>query len=193
MNKQAVFILVVIIIVCVLFCLIYVFQKEDKQEEIIKNDMIFDENTNEVIEDNTIETISQETKTTPNTVLTLKKYYTKCGHTINDKSIIPEEMVNLSKEEIENSYTDWEIEEFSAEEIILTKTLDEFCGEHYYLTEEDNYINIYSVDENGNKVLQEENRLSCEYLPETDRIALRNGIMIYTKEELNKILEDFES
>ena len=49
------------------------------------------------------------------------------------------------------------------------------------------------MDEAGNRTLKEEGNISCEYLPETDRINLRNGINIYGTEELNKTLENFES
>lgn len=192
MNKRAIFILALIIIFCIFFYFGFRYQRNNKQEEIIKNDMIFDENKNEPLEE-TIEATSQDETITPNTTLILKKYYTKCKHTITNNVAIPEEMVNLSKEELKEKYKDWEIEKFSKDEIILKKNLEEFCNEHYYLKEENGHVNIYNIDENGKLTLKEENRLSCEYLPETDRIELRNGIEINTKEELNKILEDFES
>ena len=193
MNKRAIFIFVLIIVFVIFFYLGFTWKRNNKQEEIIKNDMIFDENINEATDNKAIETVSQEEKTTPNTVLVLKKYYIDCDHTISNRATIPEEMVNLTKEELAEKYKNWEIEEFSQDEVILSRELESFCGEHYYLMEEDGHINIYTVDEAGNKTLKEENRMSCEYLPETDRITLRNGIMVYTKEELNKILEDFES
>lgn len=193
MNKKAIFILCLIILLCASFCIGIAVKREKEQEEIIKNDMIFDKEENEVIENETIETSSNEEKTTPNTVLILKKYHTDCGHTISNKATIPDEMVNLTEEEIKEKYSNWELESFSQDEVILTKTLESFCGEHYYLLEENGYINIYIEDENGNKTLKEENIISCEYLPETDRITLRNGIMVYGTEELNKILEDYES
>lgn len=193
MNKKAIFIFVLIIIFCICFYLGYTIQKNKKQNDIIRNDMLLNERTNNRVEEDTIETTSQEEKTTPNTILTLKKYYTDCGHTIGNSSTIPEEMVNLTEKEIKEKYTNWEIEKFSKEEIILTRNLESFCGEHYYITEENNHISIYAVDEAGNKTLKEEGNISCEYLPETDRINLRNGINIYGTEELNKTLENFES
>lgn len=98
----------------------------------------------------------------------------------------------MTKQEVKEKYPNWKLEEFSKEEIVLSRTMDSFCGEHYYLTEENGYISVYTVDENENKEIKEEGKISTEYLTETDKIALKNGIMIYGTEELNKLLEDFE-
>ncbi len=191
MNKKAIFILILVIFL-VIFYIGFTMDKNDKQNEIIKNDMTF-EKENKIIQNNeTIETTAQEEKITPNTILILKKHYTDCGHIITDKTEMPEEMVNLSEEEIKKRYPNWKIEKFSQNEVILTKELESFCGEHYYITEENGYISIYTVDEADNKKLKETGKISCEYLPETDRINLRNGIMLYGTQELNKMLEDYE-
>ena len=53
--------------------------------------------------------------------------------------------------------------------------------------------NLEDFIEIARYLLKEQGSLSCEYLPETDRINLKNGINIYGTEELNKMLEDFES
>lgn len=193
MNKRAIFILVLIIVFCIFFYIVFNFQRDSVQNEIIRNDMIFDENKDEEQGNKTVETVSQDSKTTPNTMLVLKKYYTNCGHVISDSAIMPEEMVNLTEEEIKEKYTNWDVEEFSEDEVVLARTLESFCGEHYYVTEEDNYISIYIIDENGSKTLKENDKISCEYLPETDRINLKNGIIVYGTEELNKLLESFEA
>ena len=34
--------------------------------------------------------------------------------------------------------------------------------------------------------------ISIQYLPETDKINIQNGIKIYGTENLDKVLEDFE-
>lgn len=193
MNKKAIFILILIIIFCICFYIGFSMQKNKKQNDIIRNDMLLNEMVDNMNTNDIIETATQEEKTTPNTILILKKYYTDCGHAIENKATLPEEMVNLTEKEIKEKYVNWEIEKFTKEEIILTRTLESFCGEHYYITEEDGHISIYVEDEAGNRTLKEQGSLSCEYLPETDRINLKNGINIYGTEELNKMLEDFES
>ena len=139
-----------------------------------------------------MQTGTLEEKTTPNTILTLKKYYTECGHTITTSAKIPEDKVNLTENEFKEQYSDWEMESFSQDEIILLRKLDSFCGEHYLLTEKDGVINISTVDAEGIVRFKAKTNLPVEYLPETDRITLRNGLMVYGTDELNKLLEDFE-
>lgn len=191
MNKKAIFIFVLIVIFGICFYIGFNFKRENKQNDIIKNDMIFNELEDD--ENETMITSAKEEKTTPNTILTFKKYYTKCEHTISSKEEITDRLVNLTEDEILEEYPSWEIQEFSADEVVFVKELESFCREHYFLIEEEGEVNIYEIDENDNKILKERTNILCEYLPETDRISLKNGITIYGTEELNKILEDYEA
>ena len=150
------------------------------------------ETSNDIVNE-TIATSVEEIKITPNTTLTLKKYYKDCGHIIKDSAEVPEEMVNLTEEQVKEKYPSWTLDYFSKEEVTLSKELESYCGEHYLLIEEEGQVNIYTVDEEGNKTLKETTEIAFEYVPETDKIILKNGIYVYGKEELNKIREDFES
>lgn len=158
-----------------------------------KETLLSSEEENIVEEEKTVETTGDDIKITPNTLLILKRVYTDCGHTIINNAEIPEEMVNLNKQEVEKGYPNWKIEKFEKEEVILSKELNSFCGEHYLMIEEEGKILIYSLDEAGNKTLKETTDIAIEYLPETDKIILQNGIYVYGTEELSRIKEDFES
>ncbi len=193
MNKQAIFILGLIVL---FFGAAYVTTKvgvENENNVIADNIVLNEEKTNITIEENVISTSAEEVKITPNTLLILKKKYGECNHTIIDSAEIPEEMVNLTEEELKDNYSGWEVEKFTKEEVILSKKLNSFCGEHYLLIEEEGKVLIYKLDERGNKELKETTEIAFEYLPETDKIILENGIYVYGIEELNKIKEDFES
>ena len=192
MNKKAIFIYIFIIVFIIIFAINFALQRGKKQDNMLADNIIVIEE-NRLIEEDIIETSIGEEKTTPNTTLILKKEYTDCGHIISDKVSMPEEMVNLTKDELNNKYPNWEIEEFTKEQVILSRKLDSFCGEHYLLKEEDGYINIYTVDEEENINLKERTSLSTEYLTEIDKINLKNGLMVYGVENLNKLLEDFET
>ena len=167
--------------------------QKDKEPEIEEETILSQEEENIVKEENVIKTDVDEIKVTPNTLLILKRSYKDCGHTIVNSAEIPEEMVNLTESEIEKGYPNWNIEKFTKEEVILGKELDSFCGEHYLLIEEEGRVLIYSLDEAGNKTLKENTDIAFEYLPETDKIILQNGIYVYGVDELSKIKEDFES
>ena len=167
--------------------------QKEQEPNVEETTLLSQEEENVVEEEKLIETDANEIRVTPNTLLILKRSYTDCGHTIVNSAEIPEEMVNLTEKEVEKGYPNWKIEKITKEEIILGKELDSFCGEHYLLIEEEGRVLIYSLDEVGNKTVKENTDIAFEYLPETDKIILKNGIYVYGTEELSRIKEDFES
>ena len=193
MNKRAIFILGIMVL---FFSSAYVTTKlQDKTNENIATQNVIQTKEEEVIKDEVPVqmTASDEVKVTPNTLLILKKNYTDCGHTIISSAEIPEEMVNMTKSELADEYSSWSVEKFTKEEVILSRDCDSFCGEHYLILEEEGKVKVYNLDENGEKTVKEDTDIAFEYLPETDKIILSNGIYVYGTEELNKIREDFES
>lgn len=193
MNKRTIFILGLI---ALFLASAYFTNKFGKiqGENVVADEVTFNNSEEEnTIQTEVLSTAVDEEKITPNTTFMLKKHYTDCGHTIIDKAEIPEELVNLNEEELKEKYPKWEIEKFSKEEVVLLKELDSFCGEHYLVTEEDGNVLIYMIDEKGSKSLVERTDIAFDYLPESDKTILKNGIYVYGNEELNKIREDFES
>ena len=173
MSKRAIFVFggVILFFVCFYIGFNFLGKEENTNNIIINTAEMRDKTNNEVKNEIVVEVSSNEEKTTPNTILVLKKFYKDCGHTISGTSTIPEDMVNLNEEEIKKSYSNWKVEKFSKEEIVLYKELESFCGEHYLLSEENDYISIYIVNEDGSTSLKEKGKISTEYLPEMDRIS----------------------
>lgn len=195
MNKQAIFILGLLTL---FFGTAYAVSKiggtNIQEEKIIANEEIVSSSESNVENiENITPVVAEETKITPNTILTLKKYYKDCGHSVKDSAEVPDEMVNLTEQEVIDKYPSWKLDEFSKEEVVLTREMESFCGEHYLLKEEEGKVVIYVLDADGNKEFLETTDIAFEYIPETDKIILTNGIYVYGKEELNKIREDFES
>lgn len=194
MKKRAIFIFIIILIILfgVFFYIGIQVDKEDTKNLLGNTNNLPTNELEKMESENLIETTTFEEKTTPNTILNLQKYYIECGHTIETNNTLPKEQVNLTEDEIREKYADWNLELFSSEEIILLKEVDSFCGEHYLVTEKDGFIAISTVDQDGIVTFKEKTNISVEYLPETDRITLKNGLMVYGTEELNKLLEDYE-
>lgn len=193
MNKRAIFILG---LVTLFFASVYVGAKIEgsrKTNSLADDIGLIEEKQNVIVNEVSLSINANEEKTTPNTKFVLKKYYTHCNHVVTDEAELPEEMVNLTEEELSSKYTNWEIEEFSKDEVVLSKKIDKYCSEHYLIIAENNEILIYNLDEEGSKKLKEKCDIAYEYLPETDKIILQNGIYVYGIQELNKIKEDFES
>ena len=193
MNKRAIFIFGLIVLFFGTAYYTVKMQKIAESQNMVMNENIFSEGNNAKTDVKAIVANAGEEKTTPNTELILKKKYTDCGHVIADSAEIPTEMVNLTKEEIKEKYSTWTLEEFSANKVVLSKEMNSFCGEHYLVIEEEEKINVYKLDEEENKSLQEQLNVEIQYLPETDRILLSNGIYVNGIEELNKIKEDYNA
>ncbi len=167
--------------------------KDEKIDAPKISEVIEDECTEEYKEEqNVTEVNSTEEKVSSNAILILKKYYIQCDHTINEYVELPQELVNMTKEQVQAHYPDWEVIGFEKGKIILYKEFDGVCGEHFKLRVENGKVVIYLVSQEGRESLYEKTNISSEYLTETDLINMQDGLEIYGKEELNKVIEDFE-
>lgn len=137
-------------------------------------------------------TNSNEKLVSPNAKIMFKDYYKSCGHIEEIKEDVSEKIVNMNKEQLEKEYADYDLESFLQEEIKLYREIDGLCDKHYLLLEEEGYVDIYKLENNGEKTLFSKTNISSEYLTEVDRIQLKQGIYVYGEEELNRTLEDFE-
>lgn len=175
MNKRAILILCALVL---FFGAAYIttlkIDAKEMENAIADEIEVKDISENIVEHENVITTNAEETKTTPSTVLVLKKKYTDCKHSSTEKVNIPTEMVNLTKDELAEKYKGWAIDEFNKNEVILSKEVASFCGEHFLVIEEQGIVSIYNLDENGNRSLREVCDIAIEYLPETDKVILKN-------------------
>lgn len=197
MKKWIYIIGIILIIIVAIFVGIYIYGNNNKKETNIgKNDNIENkvENKTEysVKNDITIETNTKNEKISPNASLVLKKHYIGCNHIIKEYAEIPQEFVNLTKEELQEEYKNWEIEEFTPNKVILIKEEQGECGEHYVLKAENGVIVVYKKNTNGNETLIEETGIAIDYLTDDDKEKIEQGINVYGKEELNSTLEDYE-
>ena len=150
---------------------------------------------NEIEYTNNLDVISTNysgLKVSPNATIVFEQNYNKCNHKEIKEERVKESIVNLNELEVQEVYQDWTIKQFSTDKIMLYKEIEGYCGKHYILKETDGYIGIFKLLENGEEELVEITNISVQYLPETDSLNLKNGLKIYTKESVNKILEDFE-
>ena len=113
------------------------------------------------------------------------------GHTIEQYSSIPTELVNKTEEDLQEQYQGWTVEEFSRNQIILYRDFDSECGEHSVLREKDGKVVVY-LRTGDTEELVEETDIATEFLTETDRIELQNGIEANGRVELNQLIEDYE-
>lgn len=172
--------------------------KENKLQNTKKEAKISEKVEDKCTEEYTKETkieevVATKEKVSANSQLIIKKYFKQCDHTINEYVEMPQELVNLTKEEVQNKYNDWKVIGFEPNKVTLYKEFDDMCGEHFKLKVEEGKIVIYQINKEGNQSIYEKTNISSEYLTQTDLISIENGgLDVYGKEELNKIIEDFE-
>ena len=195
MKKYTIITIIVLGLVLGFFTGNYIYkinQLKADNEEIGMEELIEDECTAYSTSEDLIKVNNTEEKTSPNCKIILKLYYKKCGHLLEKTKTIEEADVNLTEQDLKERFKDWELQKFTPTEIVLYKEFDGFCKEHYVLKEKNGNIAIYSVDENNNETFIESTEVSTQYLEEDDLNKIKDGIYIYSKKELNKVLEDFE-
>lgn len=139
-----------------------------------------------------ITTSNTEVKTSPNTLFIFQTYYKGCEHTMINRIEIPKECVNQTEEELQEKYKDWGIQEFTAAQVTFTQEKDGICDEHYIIRENNGYVAIYTIDSFGKETLKETTEIVTAYLPETDKLRLKEGIKVEGQENLNATIEDYE-
>lgn len=140
----------------------------------------------------TLDTSNSEVIVSPNAEVVITQLYKRCGHTIVKRELAPREIVNLNLEKVQEFYDGWNIDEFTANEIKISRTTQGICDEHYIISESDGYVSISCKNSSGEYIFKGLTDISVQYLPEEDLQKLKNGIEIIGRDNLNKFLEDFE-
>ena len=153
-------------------------------EYVAQNEIVFNQAT--------LETAQTEEKISYNAEFALKKYYDECGHFTFQYAELPPELINMTKSDIEELYTEWEVEEFASNSLVLCQEVNSICDEHFLVKLGESNVEIYQVGNGGALSLYRETDISKEYLTSEDVTSLENGIMVYGTGKLNSTIEDFE-
>ena len=170
-------------------------EQQAKVETNVADENILDECTDEyeeLQEGEMLETDSQEEKISPNCSFTIRTYYKGCGHITSQYNNIPEELVNKTEKELKEMYPEYMVETFKSNEVVVYIEKEGECGEHYLVKDLNGTVVIYERLDDGTQRLLEETSISTDYLPETDKIQMQEGIEVNGKQELNQLIEDYE-
>lgn len=204
MKKSWIIILIALVIFIGIIIGVYFFnRKKDLDKNIVENEIniVSEKVTDECIEEYEqiqkqarldIEVNSGEEKISPNCLITLKRYYKECEHLINEYMDIPQDLVNKGEEDLQKQYPNWEIQKYSSTDIILYKEFDSSCGQHFILRNDNGKITVYKINDDNQEEVYEKTEISIDYLTETDKIEIQNGIRVQGIEELNQLIENFE-
>lgn len=140
----------------------------------------------------TEETSIDEQKIGINTKLVVEEYYTSCKHKNQTSKDVQKNMINLTKEEFEKEYSEYELKEFSKEEIIVEEEIEGICDEHFKIALGEEFIEVFKLDSNEYEELYLVTDISKDYLTDEDIYKLDSGILVYGRENVNLKLEDYE-
>lgn len=200
MNKVIVTMIGIIVVIGAMLTAIAINQSDNSQANKIENETvaqekILDDCTDEYEEmqnSNIIVTNSEEEKTSPNCSLIVHTFYKDCEHITEKYNNLPQEDVNLTRKQIEEKYQDYTIESFANNEVVLYQEKEGECGEHYLVKDNEGIVTVYQILKDGTQQEIEGTSISTEYLPETDKVNIKNGIRVNGRQKLNQLIEDFE-
>ena len=178
MNKTIMSIIAIIVIIGAIIIGVQICKPNKEQEDIItkvSDEKIEDDCTDEYqeIQEEMLQANSTEEKISPNCFITMKKTYNKCGHTTSEYIAIPKELVNKTKEDLEEKYAGWTIDKFSDTQIVISKKEEGECGEHYIVKDKEGKVVIYKlVLDSGDKEVLVDNKMddNFEIIGDVDKI-----------------------
>ena len=186
MNKIITGLVCAIVILGAIITAVAISRPTESEEQLqietnVADENILDECTDEyeeLQENEMLETDAQEEKISPNCSFTVRTYYKGCGHITSEYNNIPEELVNKTEQELKEMYPEYMVETFKSNEVVVYIEKEGECGEHYLVKDLNGTVVIYERMNDGTEKLLEETSISTDYLPETDKIQMQEGIEV---------------
>jgi len=116
-------------------------------------------------------------------------YYIKCNDEIIEEKIIDEKLIGCTKSQLEQLENDWEITNFTPEEVSLTRQINDICPNHYFIGIQDGYVTLFQGIPGIKSILIEQTDILADTLREDDRLILEKGLIIKDEQEFLKIRE----
>lgn len=163
----------------------------------LKSDNLADMNKQTPVEED-IQIIKEENRITPNTFIEERIHYKECGDLDTELNLADDEIINMTRKEYESylksNYPNERLVSYSSTKIVLWSERNYLCQKHFIVGEENGYIAIFKINENGEQVLYktfEDYPLSI--LIKADQNEIKNGIRVDSEDELSDVLENYIS
>ena len=126
-------------------------------------------------------------------VIGIKLIYTKNQEKDNQENIVNNE-TNLSLQYVtDECINEWKDYSLTVQEEIREASQNLSDEDKTYIVKaEDEYIKIYYINNNNEKILYKVTDIAVQYLGKDDVENLNQGIQVTGMQELNQLLEDFE-
>ncbi len=105
---------------------------------------------------------------------------------------VPSEFLGYTQAELEKTYKEWTIENYSADEVKFVRhiTLPEPL---YVLSSDKDELVVYYKDEQGNITIEERTGVYTSTLPEADAEKIKLGIVYKNKSDVLKALQNYDN
>lgn len=119
--------------------------------------------------------------------------YSVCGHTIKESGTVTKDISSLTEMQFRTAYSDWNVERFSTDEIMISKEFNEKCPNHYVVKEREGKVSVYYQKPVNGATLKEMTNIPILNLSNEDQKRLKAGIEVNSNQSLAELLEDFGS
>lgn len=132
-----------------------------------------------------------------NATIYYNRVYTKCNEVSTEQKIADESNLGKNKSQLSEVYPEWNIVEFTADKLVLQKSIDSYSPDHYKVGTHDDgqgniFVAVYSYDIEGKKVLEDITSTPIELVYSGEREKLKGGIIVKGEENLYELLENYD-
>ena len=133
-------------------------------------------------------------KTGPGSLLVLRRYYTRCQHTITEEMAMDTRDIGKTGEELSLAFPAWRLVRFTPERVVFAVEVDGYCPDHYIIREEGGYLVVYRPEkETGELTPVEETNIPYDWLTPEMQKQVDAGLVVDTLEDVERLMENWES
>lgn len=109
------------------------------------------------------------------------------------EDVPPYFLLNLTREDLEKNFSDWQVLAFSDNEVIMQKLIEAESPQHYSIKDYDGFVAVFYSNLEEGEILKDITDIPLESLPEYERVKIENGLEIVGKDKLISFLQDYGS
>lgn len=130
---------------------------------------------------------------TPSTKLVYEYYYEGDGQTKREEEVPPYFLLDMTRQDIEEKYPDWQLKSFSNSEVVMRKNIAGKVKERYIIGEYDGYVAVFFEQPVDGVSLRELTDTPISSLTDEEQTKLKIGISILGEDALINAMENYES
>jgi hypothetical protein len=120
--------------------------------------------------------------------------YSRCGHNVDRRTPLPQELVGKSRQDVESAYDGWQVTEFLPKRITMARLFPLYCAQHVVLMpDESGVLGVFENKYGDAMAFVRSLETSLDSLPESVQEEVRLGKGFDTLADLEQWLENVES